>query len=485
MNNRQKEIYGDFTTDDLPVEDKTENCANTHPHVDVDVSAPDDNSANSDLLDAADLLKSIPRPSKEQLNDMLYGVIGEFAKSAAEGKGLNPIATAIGCITWLSAELSPRPVIAVGDIYHPCRIYAVHVGRSSRGGKGDSLNLVKKVHRQISLIDPALLAKSHTGGISTREGLAMELHDGYGQGESLIQTIHDKRLFIIEPEFAQVLSQGKRVGNTLMTALRDCWDDGAVIKPLTKNSRIWSTDPHISLFGNITPFELRSKITANEVHGGTLNRFLLIFAERLDYVPIPEVTSEDMVKSYANRFIDIIRFAKSNYGSSNYDHIAERIVLNMTPEAKAYWLNVYPELVTPYTNELIAAATDRRHAYALRLALLFALADKSTDIHESHLKAGVAWVKFAALCTQYVLSDGRDESSLPDPKNSDKLIQYLRHVGGSATRSQITKDCFRRHLSGKNLDAVLQPLLDRGVLEKKTEQPKAGGTLVSVYSLVS
>jgi hypothetical protein len=485
MNNRQNEIYGDFTTDDLPVEDNSENCANTHSHAKVDVRAPVDNGANSELLDAADLLKSIPRPSKEQLNDMLYGVIGEFAKSAAEGKGLNPVATAIGCMTWLSAELSPRPVIAVGDIYHPCRIYAVHVGRSSRGGKGDSLNLVKKVHRQISLIDPTLLAKSHTGGISTREGLALELHDGYGQGDSATHAIQDKRLFIIEPEFAQVLSQGKREGNTLMTALRDCWDDGGVIKPLTKNSRIWSTDPHIAIFGNITPFELRSKLTINEVHGGTLNRFLLIFAERLDYVPIPEVTSEVVVEAYAHRFIDIIRYAKSNYGSSGYDHISERSLLTMTHEAKAYWLHVYAELVTPFVDDLIAAATDRRHAYALRLALLFALTDKSSLIELPHLKAGVAWVKFAALCTQYVLSDGADDSALPDPKNSEKLIQYLRSVGGSATRSQITKNCFKRHLSGKALDAVLQPLLDRGVLDKRTEQPKAGGTLVSVYSLVS
>jgi hypothetical protein len=119
------------------------------------------------------------------------------------------------------------------------------------------------------------------------------------------------------------------------------------------------------------------------------------------------------------------------------------------------------------------------------LALLFALTDKSSLIELPHLKAGVAWVKFAALCTQYVLSDGADDSALPDPKNSEKLIQYLRSIDGSATRSQTTKDCFKRHLSGKALDAVLQPLLDRGVLDKRTEQPKAGGTLVSVYSLVS
>lgn len=484
MNHNLKDVYGDFVDEDISTDANCENCANSHSHLEVGMRAPDDNSANSDHTESFDLLKSIPRPSKSQLNDMLHGVIGEFAQVAAIGKGLNPIATAIGCMTWLSAELSPRPVIAVGDIYHPCRIYAVHVGRSSRGGKGDSLNLVKKLQRRIGLIDPILLAKSHTGGISTREGLALELHDGYGQGDSATQAVQDKRLFIIEPEFAQVLAQGKREGNTLMTALRDCWDDGGVIKPLTKNSRIWSTDPHIAIFGNITPFELRSKLTANEIHGGTLNRFLLIFAERLDYVPIPEVTPDDVVEEYAHRFINIIQFAKDNYGSKGYDHQAERMVLAMTAEAKQFWLNAYAELVTPFEHELIAAATDRRHAYALRLALLFALADKSTVIDEAHIKAAVAWVKFAALCTQYVLSDGDDESPLPDPKNSEKLIQFLRLVGGSATRSQITIDCFKRHVSGKALDAILQPLLDRGVLEKKTEQPKAGGTLVSIYSLV-
>ena len=56
----------------------------------------------------------------------------------------------------------------------------------------------------------------------------------------------------IESEFANVLGQTKREGNTLSAALRDVWD-GISIRPATKTSRVWASDPHIALSGAVTP----------------------------------------------------------------------------------------------------------------------------------------------------------------------------------------------------------------------------------------
>jgi hypothetical protein len=47
--------------------------------------------------------------------------------------------------------------------------------------------------------------------------------------------ITDKRLMVIEPEFASALAVADRPGNTLSPLLRKAWD-GAKLNTLTKNS---------------------------------------------------------------------------------------------------------------------------------------------------------------------------------------------------------------------------------------------------------
>ncbi|HHW4684650.1 MAG TPA: hypothetical protein ACQGQG_04850 [Xylella sp.] len=50
------------------------------------------------------------------------------------------------------------------------------------------------------------------------------IHDGYRQGQQDVPAIEDKRLWVVESEFSNVLHQGRRDGNTLSAVLRDCWD---------------------------------------------------------------------------------------------------------------------------------------------------------------------------------------------------------------------------------------------------------------------
>ena len=41
------------------------------------------------------------------------------------------------------------------------------------------------------------------------------MHDGYTEGKTEVEAVLDKRLVVIESEFANVPHQGKREGNTL------------------------------------------------------------------------------------------------------------------------------------------------------------------------------------------------------------------------------------------------------------------------------
>lgn len=446
------------------------------------------NSANCEnqfdmTLDSVDTLVATPKPTKDQLDNMLFGDVGRFAKAASNGTGINPIGVALATLSWLSSNVSPRIVTPIGDTFHPARLFAVHVGRSARGGKGDSMNLLNRVRWRIAEIYPDLLGQFHSGALTTPEGVATLAHDGWEKGDNSEPPITDKRIFAVEPEFQMVLEKAKRTGNPLLPALRDLWDYGGSIKPVTKTGALWSTEPHIAIFGNVTPFELRTKLETSQVYGGTLNRFLLIFAERLDDPPNPVRTDDFIVNATADMFAGVIQWAKGSYGSADYNKNQDGKIITLDNEAEKVWVSAYPYLSAPYGNEMTAAATDRRKAYAKRIALLFAIIDKSDVITSDHIKAGIAWAQFSAVSTKFILNDA-DETPVIDIGKTQKLIEFLKQCENQqASRRQVSSDCFKGHMSKKELDATIIALLDKGKIERFNEEPKAGGTKVTVYKL--
>jgi hypothetical protein len=119
----------------------------------------------------------------------------------------------------------------------------------------------------------------------------MMIHDGYtkGTGNNMkeIPAVQDKRLFILETEFANVLQQSSREGNTLSAALRDAWD-GRGIKPAIKHNSVGVSRPHVNLIGHITPSELLESMKARELSNGFANRFMMIWAEQVAIEPFPK-----------------------------------------------------------------------------------------------------------------------------------------------------------------------------------------------------
>jgi hypothetical protein len=85
----------------------------------------------------------------------------------------------------------------------------------------------------------------------------------------------------------QRTASGRRDGNTLSAALRDCWD-GVDLKPATKSNRLYASHPHVCLSGAISPSELTGLMNFRELTNGFANRFLMIWAERTRMLAVPE-----------------------------------------------------------------------------------------------------------------------------------------------------------------------------------------------------
>ena len=80
---------------------------------------------------------------------------------------------------------------------------------------------------------------------------------GVGERITIDPGVEDKRLFILDPEFAGALACTKREGNTLSTIVRTLFD-GGTIEPLTKTSKLVATDPHVAITTHITLQELHA-----------------------------------------------------------------------------------------------------------------------------------------------------------------------------------------------------------------------------------
>ena len=63
--------------------------------------------------------------------------------------------------------------------------------------------------------------------------------------------VADKRLLVIEPEFASTLRVMAREGNTLSPLIRQAWDTGN-LRAMTKNSPARATDALTSIISHVT-----------------------------------------------------------------------------------------------------------------------------------------------------------------------------------------------------------------------------------------
>lgn len=194
-----------------------------------------------------DTHRNVPKPSP----DCLYGLIGDIARAGSDNTEANAYAVGAAALAYLGVAVGRGPYMPIGDDWNHARLFFVHVGRSSRGRKGTAKKFViSRIAKAVKELNEHLAPQIHTGGLSTREGLALMIHDGWTQGKEEVPPIDDKRLLAVESEFANVLHQTRREGNTLTTALRDAWD-GTCIKPAIKTNRVWASNPHIGILADI------------------------------------------------------------------------------------------------------------------------------------------------------------------------------------------------------------------------------------------
>jgi hypothetical protein len=326
------------------------------------------------------------------------------------------------------------------------------VGKSGKARKGTSEALPRRVFARIDQIrgekDPNhLCLKIHGGGLSSGEGICFAIRDPSDDADNKDPGVPDKRLLVIESEFANVLANCKRETSTLSAVIRNVFD-GCTLAPLTKTNRTFATDPHVVIIGHITKDELIAKVCSGvETKNGLLNRFLICFIAREQLVPLPTATSIEVIEELAQEFVNIFEFIERQKIKTG-----GAIEIRMSEETQQCWKNIYSALSQDHPG-IIGSLLARIEVYTRMLAMVFAVLDKKIVIEMSHLQAALSWVTYVEESLWHLFSNATEQSKEQALSDfADKIIDLLRRQG-PLSRTEISK-AFNRHKTSEIKDGL-------------------------------
>jgi hypothetical protein len=371
--------------------------------------------------------------------EALHGLAGEVVQIIGPHSEADEAAILVQFLTAFGNLVGTGPHCCVESTDHALNLFAVLVGESSKARKGTSWN---HIERLFARIDAGWVNDRVTGGLSSAEGLIAEVQDD-------AEPAKDRRLLVVQAEFASVLRVMSRDGNTLSPILRAAWDSGN-LRTLVKHNPLKATAAHISLVGHITRPELLRYLSDTESHNGFANRLLWCAVRRSKCLPEGGAVPSAQMDALADRLRAVVRWA-TNCGQITRDDAARKL-----------WAEVYPKLSEGLPG-LLGAATSRAEAQVLRLSAIYAGLDMSATVRVEHLHAALAVWDYAFASARYIFGDATG-----DPI-ADRIREALSVDGLSRTA---VRDLFGRHASSERIEAALKTLSSLGIAERvmvKTE----------------
>lgn len=349
----------------------------------------------------------------------------------------------------------------VGSKRHFANANVICIGRSSKGRKGTAADEVRSL---LDIADPAWSREKISTGLSSGEGVIHHVRDrtmrqepekvnGKPTGQLVTVVadpgVEDKRLLVLETEFAGVLKVAARDGNILSSVLRQAFDDGN-LGTLSKNTPTRATGSHVSVVGHITKDELHKHLTETDSVNGFSNRFLWVCVRRSKELPDGGYLPYAERAHLAEKLNASIRIGAANGR------------LARDPAASKLWREVYSEL-SRERDGLWGSSTSRGEVMVIRLSLIYALLDQSHVIRRPHLEAALAFWQYCEASAAWIFGLA---SSNP---LANAIFDALRVFPAGMTRNAIMNH-FARRKSSKEIQVALEALAAQGRVRSEREK---------------
>jgi hypothetical protein len=359
----------------------------------------------------------------------LYGLPGEIVRTLDPHTEADLAAILVQSLVMFGSAAGRGPHATAEADRHGSNMFAALVGETSKGRKGTAFGQVRGLFK---LADPQFDADQIKSGLSSGEGLIWAVRDQVEKQEPIKQRgvvvgyqnvvvdpgVSDKRLLNYESELALVLKVLSREGNTLSAIVRQAWETGT-LRTLTKNAPAVATGAHIAIIAHITKQELLRYLDSTELANGFANRFLWVCVKRSKLLPeggnLPETERQRLGREIA----------------ASLDFARDVQLVGRDAKATELWREVYPTLSDGKPG-IFGAVTSRSEAQVLRLALIYALLDRSGEVRVEHLAAALAIWSYAEDSARYIFGDATGDG------NADEILRALRLAPGGMTRTEIS-----------------------------------------------
>jgi hypothetical protein len=338
-------------------------------------------------------------------------------------------------------------------VYHAGRqfpnFYSCLVGRSGLTRKDTTWSRAESVLNYLHVYsedDPSPPFKA-VRGLRSLEGLLGEL-----AGERKVRLIMLGELLSL---FAKASQQS--LGN-IIPGLTEFYDMKDVINPPVHQKDVKpAREPFLSIIAGTTQDWLRKALTERDIYGGFANRWLYFYGLPKEPMPNPPKVAQDkrnklvqelnQIRDWTNSVPDG-EIAISNEASTLFDE---------------YYREFYRRCDQP---GLIPTLTVRIQDFVWKIALLYAADNMSETISGDHLEAAIAVGDYLeASVGEVFASFGQSRGKQAEMR----VYDYVKSLGGRVPY----RDAYRNlNLSGKELEAAIEPLLKVGMMKNSYEGKK-------------
>jgi hypothetical protein len=384
---------------------------------------------------------NIPPKSDVHKDDVEIGVIKDIIKSVMHNTEASYMSIVFSFLAAFGNIIGRDIFFSVGGGRHHTNLFTCIVGRTSRARKGTSWSITEKIFEQFN---PNWLVNNVSSGLYSGEGLIHNLRDPKTeydkktkQDEIIDNGVSDKRFLCVEEEFSTVLNHSKNQMSILSSTLRSAWD-GKPLTTIIKNNREKATKPHLSIVSHITVEELKKCISSSDLVNGFANRFLWIYSDRSKKLSnAPGMPQEDILKvSEKLKSIEYWVRGKGSDFQILFDEQSEKI-----------WHEAYDDL-SEGVDGVVGKVTGRSEPQVIRIALIYAVLDKSDFIRKEHLRAALSLWSYCMKSADFIFGN----SILDDINQS--VMSGLENSSNGLSKTEI-HNLFNNHYTKSKIDMSL------------------------------
>ena len=335
-------------------------------------------------------------------DNILYGPAGELVKKASQYNEAHPAGMLADFVVAFGNMIGRGPYFNINSTHHYTNEFLARVGDSSYSRKGGGRDAIDE---PLKIIAKDWYLGRVVSGFGSSEAIVHSVRDTRIQKvfqkkknryeDVVTPGVDDKRLCIREPELASIFVLAGKAESRADIVLREGWDSKPlrnIVKGATEgiNNSAFCMEPHISISGDTTRHELVSKLPKGADENGFGNRFLYCYVYRVKLCPNggPDLDWSQEIPY----FYEALQFAQ-----------AQKYV-PLSAAAKKVWIRMYTEIENNHLPGQAGKMTSRAAAHIRRLALIYAMLDKSEVVESRHLQAARKLWNYCEESARYIFN---------------------------------------------------------------------------------